>query len=90
MAISINEAKVPPGSQTSNHIYKCIIQLLLCLNGLVGLAWEMLSFLLFSTEKIFFNLYNKQLIELLKYNTFFMLEYLCSGFFTIVHKMFLL
>lgn len=69
MAVSISEVEVSPGSQNSNHIYKCIIQLLLGLNGLVGLAWEVLPFLLFSTEKIFSNLCIKQLNELLKYNT---------------------
>lgn len=47
------------------------IQLLFGLNELVGLAWEMLSFLLFCTEKIFSNSN---------------WSYLCSGFSTVVHK----
>lgn len=63
-AVLISEAKVSPGSQTSDLIYKCMIQLLLGLNGLVGLAWEMLSFVLFSTEKVFSNLCIKQVNEL--------------------------
>lgn len=53
MAVSVNEANISFGFQNSNHIHKCIIELLFGLNGLVGLAWEMLPFLLFSTEKIF-------------------------------------
>lgn len=89
MAVLVNEAKVSPGSQNSNHIYKCIIQLLYGLNGLVVLAWEMLAFLLFSTEKIFSNLCITQLSELLKYQ-FLCWNYLCSSFFTVIHKVFLL
>lgn len=86
----INEAKVSPGSENSNHIYKCIIQLLYGLNGLIGLAWEIIPFLPFSTEKVFCNLCIRQLNELVKNNQFLCWNYLCSHFFTVVHKVFLL
>jgi hypothetical protein len=49
--LSINEDDISSGSQNLKPIYKCIIQLLF------GLTWEMLSFLLFSTEKIYSNLF---------------------------------
>ena len=87
---SVNEAKLSPGSQNSNHIYKYIIQLLYGLNGLVELAWEIIPFLPFSTEKVFSNLYIRQLNDLLKSNQFLCWNYLCSSFFTVVHKVFLL
>lgn len=76
--LSINEAKISPGSQNSNHIYKCIIQLLYGLNGLVGLAWEIIPFLPFSTEKVFSNLCIRQLNELLK--TSFYVGTICAAF----------
>lgn len=79
MTISINEAKVSPGSQNSSHIYKCIIQLLYGLNRFVGLAWEIISFLLFSTEKLFSSLCMRQLNELLKYNQFLCWNYLWAA-----------
>lgn len=66
MAVSISEAKISPKSRNSNRIYKCIMQLLFGLNRLVGLALEMLSFLLFSMEKIFSTFCVKQLNELLR------------------------
>ena len=73
----INEAKVSPGSQNSNHIYKCIIQPLYGLNGLIGLAWEIIPFLSFSTEKIFSNLCIRQLNELVK--TSFYVGTICAA-----------
>ena len=73
----INEAKVSPGSQNSNHIYKCIIQPLYGLNGLIGLAWEIIPFLPFSTEKVFSNLCIRQLNELVK--TSFYVGTICAA-----------
>ena len=50
---SINEAKLSPGSQNSNHIYKYIIQLLYGLNGLIGLTWGKYHFYHFLQRKYF-------------------------------------
>ena len=50
---SVNEAKLSPGSQNSNHIYKYIIQLLYGLNGLIGLTWGKYHFYHFLQRKYF-------------------------------------